>query len=559
MLTTLRIKNLALVTDLTLELRAGYNAITGETGAGKSVIIGALNLVTGERADRSMIRSGCESCSVEAVVSVRKVERRVGEFLAENGFEPCEGGELLLKRTFSLSGSNRQFINGSPATLQALGDLGDMLVDMHGPNEHQSLLNPRRQLDLVDAHAGLMGVRADMGDLVASWQSLQREKEALVIDERAFAQQLDLLKFQVFEIEAARLEPEQESLVEAEFKKSLNASRLQETGRTALGILNEDEVSLMATAGSLGRLLRELERLDPKAACLVSLHEQALDSWKDLLTDLSDYAEGIDLNPERLAALQERLDLLSTLKRKYGSSVDEVIAFGEASRAKLNALQGRDADLERIQMEMKKIDSRLEVLGGELSRARAKSLPKLARAVQLELADLGFKQSRFEPLMRGVSRDTGPIRWVSTGLDTIEFLFSPNKGEPLKSLRSIASSGEMARVMLALKTVLADEDESPILIFDEVDANVGGETASAVGAKMRQISGSHQVLCITHLAPVAAGAANHYLVSKEERGGRTVSEIRELNMEERVTELARMLGGQGETALLHARALLIQP
>ncbi len=559
MLTTLRIKNLALVTDLTLELRAGYNAITGETGAGKSVIIGALNLVTGERADRSMIRSGCESCSVEAVVDVRKVERRVGDFLGENGFEPCEGGELILKRTFSLIGSNRQFINGSPSTLQALSELGDLLVDMHGPHEHQSLLNPKRQLDLVDAHAGLMGVRAELGSLVASWQSLQRERQALVVDERAYAQQLDLLRFQVHEIEAARLEPEQECLVEAEFKKTSNASRLLEVSQASLEVLNENESSLIAAAGNLGRLLRELERLDPNAACLVSLHEQSLDSWKDLLADLSEYTEGIDINPERLARLQERLDLLHSLKRKYGSSVEEVIAFGEASRVKLNAFQGRDAELERIHAGMKDLEMKLEVLGGELSRAREKSLPKLARAVQAELADLGFKQSRFEPSMTRILQEGDSIRWVPTGLDTIEFLFSPNRGEPLKSLRSIASSGEMARVMLALKTVLADEDESPILIFDEVDANVGGETASAVGAKMRQISSNHQVLCITHLAPVAAGAENHYLVTKEERDGRTISEIRHLNTEERVKELARMLGGHGETALLHARALLSQP
>lgn len=559
MLTTLRIKNLALVTDLTLELRPGYNAITGETGAGKSVIIGALNLVTGERADRSMIRSGCESCSVEAVVDVGKVARRVGDFLGDNGFEPCEGGELILKRTFSLTGANRQFVNGSPATLQALSELGDLLVDMHGPHEHQSLLNPKRQLDLVDAHAGLLGMRAELSALVTRWQGLQREKEALVVDERTYAQQLDLLRFQVHEIEAARLDPEQEALVEAEFKKASNASRLLEVSRDSLGILNENEVSLISSAGSLGRLLRELERLDPKASCLVSLHEQALDSWRDLLSDLSDYAEGIDLNPERLTMLQERLDLVHSLKRKYGPSIEDVIAFGGASSAKLKALQSRDAELERIQAGLRELELELATLGGDLSAARAKSLPKLARAVQVELADLGFRQSRFEPSLSRLPQEGASIRWVPTGLDAIEFQFSPNKGEPLKSLRSIASSGEMARVMLALKTVLADEDESPILIFDEVDANVGGETASAVGAKMRQIGANHQVLCITHLAPVAAAAENHYLVTKEERGVRTVSEIRQLDVEERVTELARMLGGHGETALLHARSLLVQP
>ncbi len=559
MLTTLRIKNLALVTDLTLELRPGYNAITGETGAGKSVIIGALNLVTGERADRSMIRSGSDACSVEAVVDVSKVEKRIQDFLAENGFEACESGELILRRTFSVNGANRQFINGSPAALQALSELGDLLVDMHGPHEHHSLLNPSRQLELVDAHAGLTEVRIKLGGLAARWQSLEREKLALVVDERQYAQQIDLLRFQSQEIEAARLDPEHEEILESEFKKASNASALLQISQSALGLLNENEASLISSAGGLGRLLRELERLDSKAGCLISLHEQALDSWRDLLADLSNYAEGIDLNSERLAALQEQLDLIQSLKRKYGPSLEDVIAFGEQARAKLDALLSRDEELGRLQSAMQDLEKQLEGLSGQLSAARAKSLPKLSRAVQAELADLGFKQSRFEPALARLPGGGHSTRWGSGGLDTMEFLFSPNKGEPLKPLRSIASSGEMARVMLALKTVLANEDESPILIFDEVDANVGGETASAVGAKMRQIGANHQVLCITHLAPVAAVAESHYLVTKEERGGRTVSEISLLEVEDRVRELARMLGGHGETALLHARALLNRP
>lgn len=552
MLTTLRIKNLALVSDLTLELQPGFNAITGETGAGKSIILGALNLVLGQRADRTLIRSGCDSCTVEAVFETKELAS-LPMFLEENGLEPCLDGQLILKRTFTAAGANRQFVNGSPTSLNVLADLSELLVDIHGPHDHQSLLHATKQLAILDAFGGLAPTREGFAQQLKRRQELLDAKAALIVDEQTYAQQVDLLRFQVAEITAARLRGDEEEQLEIEHRRASNAAKLLEHSQAALGVLNEDEQSVMNVVGALGRSLHELQRLDPGANCLLSLHKQSVDSLRDLLSDLSHYADRIDLDPARLQELDERLNLIHSLKRKYGSTLDAVIAYGDEAREKLRQLESRDAELERIHNELRQLDSTLEKLGKELSAQRRKLIPRLSKAVVQQLNDLGFKQSDFQISLNSVAT---PAEATATGMDTIEFLFAPNLGEPARPLRAIASSGEMARVMLALKTVLAAEDEIPVLVFDEVDANVGGETAHAVGQKMQQIGARRQALCITHLAPVAAAANAHYVVSKQVREGRTISEIELLDESHRVSELARMLGGQEAAVRKHAEALL---
>lgn len=571
MLTTLRIKNLALVPDLTLELRPGCNVITGETGAGKSIILGALNLVLGERADRALIRSGADSCGVEAVFDIRKLRAPLKDFLAENGLEPCDDGQLVLKRAFTSAGTNRQFINGSPATLATLARLGEWLVDMHGPHEHQSLLHPAKQLTILDAFGKLAGQREAFSDLVRRRAALEHEKSALIVDEKTYAQQLDLLRFQAQEISAARLQPDEEASVEAEFNRASNAARLLQLSQAALDALSESENSLLAQAGALGRVLAELQRVDAGAASLAELHAQAGETWRELQAALSRYADRVDVDPARLAELEERLNLIHSLKRKYGATLAEVIAFGEEAKLKLQSLESRDAELARLNAALEKLDAEILGAGKKLSAARKKVIPPLAKAVSRQLEDLGFKRSQFDVAIRtdpvgdevtslksknSQSFLTSAPALKPTGFDEIEFQFAPNPGEPAKPLRAIASSGEMARVMLALKTVLATEDEIPVLVFDEVDANVGGETANAVGEKMRQIAARRQVFCITHLPQVAAAADAHYVVSKQVRNGRTISEITLLDKQTRVTELARMLGGQTDAARKHAEAML---
>jgi len=584
MLTTLRIKNLALVADLTLELQPGCNVVTGETGAGKSIIIGGLNLVLGERADRTLIRSGSDSCTVEAVFEVgvqasacsgNTLKRELQRLLDENGLESCEDGQLVLKRTFTSAGTNRQFVNGSPSTLNVLASIGEWLVDIHGPHDHQSLLHPAKQLTILDAFGGMESEREAFGELVRRRTALEAEKSTLIVDEKTYAQQLDLLRFQVQEIESARFQPDEEELITQEHHRASNAARLLQLSQAALDLLSENESSLLTQAGVVGRTLQELQKVDAGAGPLTELHEQAVATLRELQTELSRYADKVDVDPARLAELEERLNLIHSLKRKYGATLTEVIATGEESKRKLHSLESRDAELAGLNAALEKLDAEIWKAGQSLSAKRKKVIPQLAEAAGKQLADLGFKQSRFDvmlssvapghPLSRppatlspsdGERERVRGVSFASTGLDTIEFQFSPNVGEPLKALRAIASSGEMARVMLALKTVLAAADEIPVLIFDEVDANVGGETANAVGEKMKQIAAKRQVLCITHLPQVAAPADAHYVVTKQVKDGRTVSEIHLLDPKSRVTELARMLGGQSDAARKHAEALL---
>lgn len=550
MLTTLRIKNLALVADLTLELAPGYNAITGETGAGKSIIIGALNLVLGQRADRTLIRSGEDACSVEAVFDVAKLRAPLKTFLDENGVEPCEDAQLVLRRVFTAAGANRQFINGSPTTLATLATLGEWLVDMHGPHDHQSLLHPAKQLAILDAFGNLHPPRESLAALVRRRAALETEKSALIVDEKTYAQQLDLLRFQVQEITGANPRPDEAEEVEQEHTRASNAAKLLELSQGALGLLSENEQSLLTQAGALGRVLHDLQRIDAGAAPLVELHEQASATLRELSGALVHYADRVDLDPGRLQELEERLNLLHSLRRKYGATLADVMTFGADAKEKLQTLEARDEELARLNGALQKLDAELASACRELSAARRKLIPKLSKAVGRELNALGFQQSQFD-----VALTTTP-QITASGADAIEFQFAPNPGEPARPLRAIASSGEMARVMLALKTVLAAEDEVPVLVFDEVDANVGGETANAVGEKMRQIAAQHQVLCITHLAPVAAQATAHFVVSKEIKAGRTVSQIGQIHKTHRIEELARMLGGQSAAALKHAESLL---
>jgi DNA repair protein RecN (Recombination protein N) len=569
MLTTLRIKNLALVADLTLELQPGCNVITGETGAGKSILIGALNLVLGERADRTLIRSGSDSCSVEAVFDVSSLAAKLNLFLDENGLEPCEENQLVLKRVFTSAGANRQFVNGSPTTLAALGTIGEWLVDIHGPHEHQSLLHAAKQLNILDAFGGLQAEREAFAELVRRRGALEEEKAALIIDEKTYAQQLDLLRFQANEITSARLQPGEDEHVEQEYQRASNAAKLLQLSQAALDVLAESDSALLTQAGIVGRTLQELQRIDSSAGEILSQHEQAVGALRDLQAGLSHYVDKVDLNPERLQELEERLNLLHSLKRKYGATLGEVIAFGDEAKQKLQSLEQRDEELARLNAALAKIDADLLRAGKELSAKRKKLIPQLGKAVSKQLADLGFKQSKFDVALTTEGDEVTSLKSKQsqslltsaptlklTGLDSVEFQFAPNPGEPAKPLRAIASSGELARVMLALKTVLAAEDEIPVLVFDEVDANVGGETANAVGEKMRQIAAKRQVLCITHLPQVAASGTAHYVVTKQVKEGRTISEISLLNKKERVTELTRMLGGQTDAARKHAEALL---
>jgi DNA repair protein RecN (Recombination protein N) len=516
-LTLLRIKNLALVEDLEWQTAPGFIAVTGETGAGKSIIIGALQLLLGERADKSLIRTGADLCTVEAIFS---------------------------------SGNNRQFINGSPTTLLILKNLGDELVDLHGPHDHQSLLSPDKQLSLLDSFARAQEQLGEYRKQYRQLQALLADHAALDTVETAREQELDLLRHQINEITTANLDAGEEEEIESRYKLASNSKRLIELASAVANKLAEADDSVLSQLAETQRLLRELEKIDNSIAQFSSAHAAGVVELSEIARSLSNYAEKLDLDPAQLSALEQRVSLFETLKRKYGGSIAEAIAFGERAAERMREIEGRDAELERLAGEIEIARTHLNRTGEALRKLRVKVAPKLSENIRRNLCDLGFRQSEFEVKLAALDEPR------LNGFDSVELLFSPNPGEPLKPLRAIASSGEISRLMLAIKSALAAHDEIPLLVFDEIDTNVGGEIAHAVGAKMQTLGRDHQVICITHLAPVAAAASSHFVVTKEVVSGRTFSNLEEVTAKARREEIARMLGGKSESALQLAATLL---
>src|SRR5262249_49678168 len=530
-LTLLRIRNLALVQELEWQLEPGFVTVTGETGAGKSIIIGALQLLLGERADKSLIRTGADVCTVEAVFSGAELQR-LNPYLAEAGIEPCEN-DLILKRTLSSSGTNRQFVNGSPTTLSILKNLGDELVDLHGPHDHQSLLSPETQLSLLDSFARADEQLEEYRKHYRQLQTILGEHAALNTAETAREQELDLLRHQIAEIKSGNLVAGEEEEIENRYKLASNSKRLIELASAFANKLSEADDSVLSQLAETQRLLRELEKIDSSIAQFSSAHAAAVVELSEIARALSTYAEKFDLDPQQLAALEQRVSLFETLKRKYGSSIADVIAFGERAAERMRKIEGRDAELERLTIDIENVRAQMNRAGETLRKSRLKAAPKLSGNIRRNLRDLGFRQSEFEAQLTAL----GDPR--ANGFDSIELLFSPNPGEPLKPLRAIASSGEISRLMLAIKSALATHDAIPPLVFDEIDTNVGGEIANAVGAKMQMLARDHEVICITHLPQVAACASSHFVVTKEVVRGRTYSRLHEISGKARREEIAR--------------------
>lgn len=548
-LVSLRIRNLALVEDLTWTLAPGFTAITGETGSGKSMIVGGLKLLIGERADRTLIRTGADSCTVEAIFEAVPAAE-LNRVLSEIGVEPCEEGQLLLKRVVTSAGTNRQFVNGSPATLASLQSLSKGLVDLHGPHDHQSLLSPELQRALLDAFSGSGGVLGEYKAAFSKKNVLLKDLEELCGDEAAFERECALLTHQSSEIEAAQLRSHEEEQLHAQYAVASQSRRLLELSSQALARLSESDDSVVTRVSELARTIRELERIDPSCADISAAHVRAITELEELSSALQRYTDSLDLDPSHLKELEDRLNLLESLKRKYGATIEEVIAFGRNASQRLLKLSSRSEERSRIQSELKSNEETLLKLGGKLSSLRAKSAPILSKQVVDELRGLGFKKAEFE------IRLTPTPKPNPSGLENVEFLFAPNLGEPSKPLQAIASSGEISRVMLALKSALAEQDMVPLLVFDEIDANVGGEIAHAVGEKMRALGKRRQVLCISHLPQVASKADTHFVVAKEEHDGRTIAMLEQVQDEARKLEIARMLGGKTSSSLALAESLL---
>jgi len=550
MLQTLRVKNLAIVENIRVDFADGLNVITGETGAGKSVFVGALSLILGERADKSLIRSGEDKCGVEASFQLAD-SSDIDTLLEDLGLEPCEDGVLVIRRIIAAGGSGKILVNDAPATVQALKQLGNLLVDMHGPHDHQSLLSPAFQLDLLDAYGHLWPARAKYEELYGAMRELEERRAELDCDDQDTEAQIDLLRFQVKEIEEADLGNMSEEELEQEHTTVANAQRIIELANGVNQALIEGEGNAFDAMAAVQNLVGELAGILPDAEEWREEAQSIAVQIQELSSTMASHVQSIDGDPARLQWLDDRMTLLHKLKRKYGSSIEEILAFLEKAQQRLSDLESRGERLAAIDKELAAARKKLVTQGKALSGERAKVSGKLARAITKALQDLGFAHGAFEVRL-------SECEPAANGIDAIEFGFAPNAGEEMRPLRAIASSGEISRVMLATKAILADHDRIPVLVFDEIDANVGGEMGTAVGAKLATVAGTHQVLCITHLPQVAVQGASHYVVSKGVEEGRTRTNIAPITGQERIEEVARMLGGRDLTSvtLKHAEEML---
>ncbi|MBN1670620.1 MAG: DNA repair protein RecN [Kiritimatiellae bacterium] len=550
MLQTLRVKNLALVENIRVDFRPGLNVITGETGAGKSVLIGALGLLLGERADKTLIRAGADAFGAEALF-VLPDTAAVDAVLREAGLDPCEDGQLIIRRIMGAAGSSRNFVNASPTTLQVLKKLGDRLVDMHGPHDHQSLLDPGFQLDLLDAFGHLEKERGACEQDYAALLELERKRRALACDAGEAERQTDMLAFQVKEIEDAGLTDGEDEELAREHLVVANAQRLLELAGAAVAGLTDAETSAFDCLAAVQQALDEMSGLLEAAGPWREEARSIAIQIQELSNTVSSAAQNIEADPGRLEQIEARLALYHNLKRKYGGTTQAVLERLNTARERLHDLTTRAEQTAELDRQIAQARARLQAAGERLRDKRQPAAARLAKAITAAIQDLGLAKGEF-------TADLTAAAPTATGIDAVEFGFAPNVGEPMRPLRAIASSGEISRVMLATKAVLAAHDRIPVLVFDEIDANVGGEMGNAVGQKLRGVAQGHQVLCITHLPQVAVYGETHFVVAKAVHDNRTFTTIEPLSDATRAEEIARMLGGRDLTrvTLEHARQML---
>ena len=556
MLTCLSVRNLAIVESADVEFGAGLNVITGETGAGKSVLMGALELVLGARADASTVRDGAKEARIEAEFQVEgsrlKVEGAgtIDDFLAEVGLPLCEDGVLIVRRTISATGGGRVHVNNAASTVQTLRALGKLLVDVHGPNDHQSLLEESFQRSVLDA-SGRIGAK----DYATAWTTLSdlRAKLAeLQGDSTDVAEECERLRYAVEELDAAQLTPEDDDELPARHAAAAHAAEILDCANAATAALSEADDSAAAALVGAGARVREMARFHEAAGAWGETIERLTVEVQELAQEIADSASRLDADPEALQALDDRLSLVQRLKRKYACpDVAALLALRDERARRLADLEGRGARLAALADEIAAAEAAVRAAGAKLTAARTKAAARLARAVTKELHGLGFLRAGFDVSLAPHAPD-------ATGCDAVDFLFAPNPGEAARPLREIASTGEIARVMLAVKTVVAEHDAIPVLVFDEIDSNIGGEVGRAVGEKLRAVARHHQVIAITHLPQSAVYGERHFAVAKSVSGGRTRSSIQLLEGEARVAEIARMLGGTKLTSVVeqHARELV---
>ena len=548
MLTRLSVRNLAIVESADVEFGEGLNVVTGETGAGKSVLMGALELVLGARADASAVRDGAKDARIEA--EFQNPPATVAALLDETGLPACEEGTLLVRRTIAATGGGRVYVNDAATTVQTLRALGKLLVDVHGPNDHQSLLEEPFQRCVLDAYG-----RIDASAYQAAWTKLaelKSEQTRLQGDARDFAEEVERLRYSVDELEAAQLTDEDETELPARHAAAAHAAEILEDATAATAALCEADDSAASALIGAGARVREMAKFHPAAGEWSDEIERLTVQVQELSRTILDSVSRVEADPETLQALDERLSLVQRLKRKYAcATVNDLLELSTARATRLSDLEGREGRLAALEPEIAAAEKDVTAVGKKLTAVRAKAAEKLAKAITKELHGLGFLKADF-----GVA--LVPHAPEASGCEAVDFQFAPNPGEPSRPLRDIASTGETARVMLAVKAVVAAHDATPVLVFDEIDSNIGGEVGRAVGEKLRTVAAHHQVVAITHLPQSAVYGDRHFAVAKAVSGGRTRSGVTELAGEARVAEIARMLGGTSLTSVVeqHARELL---
>ncbi|MDE3178438.1 MAG: DNA repair protein RecN, partial [Acidobacteriota bacterium] len=543
MLREISIQNYAVVESLRVEFFPGFSVLSGETGSGKSILVDALGMALGGRASAGVIRTGQDRAAVTAVFQASEEALKQ---LAEAGLADSREKEVILRREIQTGGKSRLLVNDQPVTATAVRSLADHLVDIHGQNEHVSLLAREAQLRMVDQFGGLEGKAGEVADLFHRRQHFEREMEALAVGEQERLRTLDVLKFQIEELKAARLEAEEDRKLEEEKSILANAEKLRAAASAAYGHLHEEEGSACARLAQVSKSLDELERYDNSIAARREPLAAARASLEDLSDFLRDYLNRLESDPQRLEDLEDRLALIDRLKRKYGKTIDEILAWLDQAAEQREALEHADERREELAAAFDRARSACQAAAEALSNERRRAAKALEKKVRAELAQLGMEKVVFEIRLHSVPGAPSG----ANGIDEIEILFSANPGEDPRPLEKTASGGELSRLMLALKTVTGsipaarDGEGNHTFIFDEVDAGIGGRVAESVGQRLKRLSENVQVLCVTHLPHIACFADHHYFVEKKQRGGRTVTEVRRLvSAGDRAQELARMLSG----------------
>jgi len=566
MLRDLRIENFAIIHQLELSLAPGLNIFTGETGAGKSIIIDAVEAILGSRADATMIRAGADRALIEGSFEViGEMSQPIQLILTREGLEN-ESGLLTLGREIRSNGRSFARVNGRNVNVSLLGELSESLVDVHGQSEHLSLLKVKAHLGLLDRYAHVEKELADYQAVYHQLLDVRRQLEALRQAEKDASRQIDILKYQINEIESAQLKLGEEEELRAERIRLANAEALASAAQEAIQLLDEgspESPGITDLVGQVTSLLNNLGRLDTRQAGLGERSQNVLEELTDLVAGLRGYLETVEFNPKRLDQVEERLNLIQNLKRKYGDEIAKVLQFAAQARRELDAITHASERIAELESEEGRLLASLAERGSALSQKRHAAAERLEKALETELEQLSMPGAFFrvdfsEHLSEeGVTVEDGRrVAFDSTGLERVEFLVAPNPGEGLKPLVKIASGGETSRLMLAIKNVLAQADRIPTLIFDEIDQGIGGRAGLVVGHKLRELARQHQVLCVTHLPQLAAYGEEHFKVSKQVKAGRTETQVEVLVGDERLLELAQMMGGVSDGTRQSAHELL---